>query len=609
MDPCFEKISSVIGKGRKLIRCKICLRNQNTVLKHTKLRNKIPPICSEGGTVPRTAILEAHLKSIEHTESVKVDHLRTLAKVELTQCAPLDKMFSNQNSKRALQIAKYMCTVFNDAMRGTLSAWSWPSREIAFMKRQSLDINKPCVKFTVNEGDLLYITPSNHKEMLNCIVNSDFQRIQTKLKTCLAISLRVDGSVDRTQVDNIHVMAKIITAEANVELIFIGFEEPESKGAGGYYNAIKKCIERFMPWTDFHKICSSIVTDGASINTGSKNGLWSMFNVDKQNDKCPLIKIWCAVHRSALAWENMTSNVIEIKKIIELCSSISTYFHRSGLRSKELQQIANDNNISFIRLPKYYEVRWTEFTYGLLYAILINWRILVHYFLKQIQDKTDQERICAGYLKFLTDFDKLKLLCLVTDLGYLYSRFQKLIQGDNILMFDIEDQLNLLKNRIGLLQKSALPGGWLEKFSNESICFDASIGHYKLNGIDIFKTTQSSKSHRRKIHHLYINDRKSFEAIKNETYASILNFLEDRFNSLEWDDLKPLKILNENISDIQLKKCHSIICPDYPLLNFLSSYRESTASCYIENKNISVDLLKVVLKCEDWESLAISIVC
>lgn len=220
-------------------------------------------------------------------------------------------MFSNQNSKRALQIAKYMCTVFNDAMRGTLSAWSWPSREIAFMKRQSLVINKPCVKFTVNEGDLLYITPSNHKEMLNCIVNSDFQRIQTKLKTCFAISFRVDGSVDRTQVDNIHVMAKIITAEANVELIFIGFEEPESKGAGGYYNAIKKCIERFMPWTDFHKICSSIVTVGASISTGSKNGLWSMFNVDKQNYKCPLIKIWCAVHRSALAWENMTSNVMK----------------------------------------------------------------------------------------------------------------------------------------------------------------------------------------------------------------------------------------------------------------------------------------------------------
>lgn len=319
-------------------------------------------------------------------------------------------MFSNQNYKRAQKIAEYMCTVFNDAMRGTLSAWSWPSREVAFMKRQSLDINKPFVEFTANQGDLLYITPSNHREMLSCIVNSDFQRIQTKLKTCLAISLRVDGSVDRTQVDNIHVMAKIITAEANVELLFIGFEEPESKGTLGYYSAIKKCIERLMPWDKFHRMCSSVVTDGA-INTGSKNGLWGMFDIDRQNDNTPLIKVWCAVHRSALAWEKMTSTVIEVKKMIELCSSISTFFHRSGLRTKELQQIAKDNNLSIIRLPKYYEVRWTEFTYGLLYAILKNWRILVHYFLKQIKEKSDHERVCAGYLKFLTDFDKLKLSC------------------------------------------------------------------------------------------------------------------------------------------------------------------------------------------------------
>ena len=27
-----------------------------------------------------------------------------------------------------------MLTVFNDAKRGTLSAWSWPSREVAFQR-------------------------------------------------------------------------------------------------------------------------------------------------------------------------------------------------------------------------------------------------------------------------------------------------------------------------------------------------------------------------------------------------------------------------------------------------------------------------------------------
>lgn len=46
-----------------------------------------------------------------------------------------------------------------------------------------------------------------------------------KLKTKLALSLRVDGSVDRTQIDNIHVMAKIISTNGHSELVFIGFKE------------------------------------------------------------------------------------------------------------------------------------------------------------------------------------------------------------------------------------------------------------------------------------------------------------------------------------------------------------------------------------------------
>jgi len=31
----------------------------------------------------------------------------------------------------------------------------------------------------------------------------------------------------------------------------------------------------------------------------------------------PLIKVWRAVHRSALAWEELTANVVEVKKNIE----------------------------------------------------------------------------------------------------------------------------------------------------------------------------------------------------------------------------------------------------------------------------------------------------
>jgi len=51
--------------------------------------------------------------------------------------------------------------------------------------------------------------------------------------------------------------------------------------------------------------------------------------------------------------------VVEVKKNIEASVSISSYFHQSGLRTKELKQIASEENCKFISLPYYFERRWT----------------------------------------------------------------------------------------------------------------------------------------------------------------------------------------------------------------------------------------------------------
>lgn len=191
----------------------------------------------------------------------------------------------------------------------------------------------------------------------------------------------------------------------------------DSRGVRGYYDAVKKAVNQVIPWNDLLGLMSSIVTDGASINSGDKNGLWSI--LEKERVDLPLIKVWCAVHRTALAWEKLTANVVEVKKIIETCVSISSYFHQSGLRTKKLKQIAGENNCKFISLPYYFEVRWTEFTHSLCLGILKNWYILVKYFTKVLEESQDSklQSVTKGFLKFLTDYEKLKLLCFVTDLG------------------------------------------------------------------------------------------------------------------------------------------------------------------------------------------------
>jgi len=107
------------------------------------------------------------------------------------------------------------------------------------IKKSQFNLLEPPKKIDIKEGDLQYINPTTHNELLNSIVETDKPLLMNKLKTALAISLRVDGSVDRTQVDNIHVLAKIILKNGDSELVFIGFKKPIQKGAIGYYEVIK----------------------------------------------------------------------------------------------------------------------------------------------------------------------------------------------------------------------------------------------------------------------------------------------------------------------------------------------------------------------------------
>lgn len=132
-DPCYEKVKK--EKGRTMVRCSICVKHQSTVLLHNKQKNHLPPICSELGTIPRNEILINHLGSIEHKECIKVENMKNLSTSAININAPLNKLVSKQNEKLALKIRKFMIEVYNDAKRGTLSAWSWPSREVVQIKK------------------------------------------------------------------------------------------------------------------------------------------------------------------------------------------------------------------------------------------------------------------------------------------------------------------------------------------------------------------------------------------------------------------------------------------------------------------------------------------
>ena len=65
-------------------------------------------------------------------------------------------------------VSVFMLDVYNDTQRGTLSAWSWPSRILTRLKAEKLKIDE-FVLFSPTSEQIQYHNPTQHREFLSCI--------------------------------------------------------------------------------------------------------------------------------------------------------------------------------------------------------------------------------------------------------------------------------------------------------------------------------------------------------------------------------------------------------------------------------------------------------
>lgn len=72
------------------------------------------------------------------------------------------------------------------------------------------NINDPAKnERAIRELNLQYLNPMAHADFLECIVNVETTLVAEKIDECLSLSLRADGSVDRTSIDKIYVLINI----------------------------------------------------------------------------------------------------------------------------------------------------------------------------------------------------------------------------------------------------------------------------------------------------------------------------------------------------------------------------------------------------------------
>jgi hypothetical protein len=467
-------------------------------------------------------------------------------------------------------IGALMITVFNDAKRTTLSGWSFPSRIVTAELARNFKWGRGLTSIT--NFDLRYVTPGSHAKLLACIVDSDTVHITEALTKSLAVSLRFDGSVDRTQKHNVFVMAQIVKddVEASIVTVYLGFDTPKSKGAIGYLNCLKRITKKFLPWKDFLALITSVVTDGESLNLGRLNGLIAKLkalrNLSPSNS--PLISIWCVPHRTNLAWKS-TSKLNIIDKLIIRARKLSKHFRSSGKRTQKLRTIAANEKLQRpVRYPAFFAVRWVEYVFKLLNAVLRNWYTSMKYF--QSENLTSQ-------LNFWTQYNTLHFTVFLTDVLSLVKRFQKSCQSDTINLLDVNNLKQSLFENLEKSKHTHVEEGWEELFLRQTVI---NTNNAILRGIQlktatstiITRTTRNNRATKR-ILPLFT------PTTRQHIIGKLIQDLKMRLD-LDLPLIKafePLLSINSLASLEDLKMCHAVVAPDIDENIFISDYYNAAA--------------------------------
>jgi len=212
-------------------------------------------------------------------------------------------------------------------------------------------------------------------------------------------------------------MANYITMNGELQTAYRGLSESEDTGSNGLFRALQEATEKCgLKWDSIFVKTTSIVTDGASENTGQHHSLWGLLSRERNSSKQSVILlmvIWCGVHRSQLAFKDMTVSVPEASHVIADCKAVTSFYNASAIRTKEIRKAAaEDISASCVQYPSVNDIRFTEYSYKLLSAVLGNHEAMITHLASM--DTTEAKGIRNKWL----DADKAHVAAILCDTLY-----------------------------------------------------------------------------------------------------------------------------------------------------------------------------------------------
>ena len=264
--------------------------------------------------------------------------------------------------------------------------------------------------------------------------------------------------MDKMQKDHEYMLLNIIKENGERKLRIIGIGYVTEPGAIGHLAALAAGASDTVGFDKILKVINHLSTDGENKNVGQHRGLWKFIDDEREltGVTFQLLKSVCAVHSTANAYKDLIKSVPEIDHLVTTMAGIAAFFHSSAKHTTDLEKIGKREGLTVRRIPKYFEIRWSEFTAALLDAILCSSQALIKF--------STEQRDTEGrmFLKLLTNKHNILMMCFVADLLFVFKMFQKKLQ-----LSTLNKKHKHFKKRINRLNGSSLLGGWEEAFKQK----------------------------------------------------------------------------------------------------------------------------------------------
>lgn len=419
-----KHIAEKLINKRRMVQCVLCQKFRHLVVQCIK-SNHVPFIVDTFVHL-KAKIINKHVCSNMHKEAMKeYERQNYIADKQLNVIPPVPRLLIAKNEAEYNHVAEIMIFVYAATKRCTFSPNNTPAMFVAHKMAQNFKFNDPNVPTVPSNLNLRYVNPIYFRIFQDCIIKAFMPEFRNIVDTFQACSIRCDGSVDRKNLDKIYHIAVIIDKNGNRKQYYVGMVTAEETGGLGYVKALEASLKMILGEKLALKVLNlvtSIVTDGNAANTGKEKGFWIQFQLKyrKNGSKIPLLFYHCCAHRSNLIWVKISKDVVAVKNIFQNIIDVASYFNRSAKKFKNLQEWAKRKNLKVRKLPPTFEIRWSEFSFDLLQALLVSWTAITT-FLQEAASK-DKDKTAQSLLHHLTKYETLLGLSFLHDLLFIFSR-------------------------------------------------------------------------------------------------------------------------------------------------------------------------------------------